>query len=305
MFIKKIFRTLLTGFAIAFFAQAAYAEITLKLGTTGRLGMPIGDAIDQALIPAMEKASGGKMKIEPHYQRSLCSEQKCGEQANQGLIALWTSSTANYGNFGPELAIFDLPFIFKSLEDAKRISDEWLAERQCKLALENAGHICLSVYSSGGFRQLGNATRPVHEPDDMKGLKWRTTKSPVEFMLVKNWGATPTPYDWSQLYQGLQSGVVEGQYVASPWQQHEAADAYGEKVNELDAAWIKNGEDAIKASAKEWYVPTEAEMTKWRAGAIGAWLDAKGTFEPEVAKRVLLEQGMDGFVAQLEKAGAL
>ena len=52
----------------------------------------------------------------------------------------------------------------------------------------------------------------------MKGLKWRTTKSPVEFMLVKNWGATPTPYDWSQLYQGLQSGVVEGQYVASPWQ---------------------------------------------------------------------------------------
>ncbi len=51
MFIKKICKTLLTGFAIAFFAQAAYAEITLKLGTTGRLGMPIGDAIDQALIP--------------------------------------------------------------------------------------------------------------------------------------------------------------------------------------------------------------------------------------------------------------
>ena len=232
MFIKTISKTLIKVVAIIFFAQAAYAEITLKLGTTGRLGMPIGDAIDQALIPAMEKASGGKMKIEPHYQRSLCAEQKCGEQANQGLIALWTSSTANYGNFGPELAIFDLPFIFKSLEDAKRISDEWLAERQCKLALENAGHICLSVYSSGGFRQLGNATKPVHEPDDMKGLKWRTTKSPVEFMLVKNWGATPTPYDWSQLYQGLQSGVVEGQYVASPWQHvaklHEVAKYFTE-----------------------------------------------------------------------------
>ena len=344
--IKTICKTLLKVVAIAFFTQAAYAEVTLKLGTTGRLGMPIGDAIDQALIPALAKASGGKMKVEPHYQKSLCAEQKCGEQANQGLIALWTSSTANYGNFGPELAIFDLPFIFKSLEDAKRISDEWLAERQCKLALENAGHICLSVYSSGGFRQLGNATKPIHVPSDMKGLKWRTTKSPVEFMLVKNWGATPTPYDWSQLYSGLQSGVVEGQYVASPWQHvaklhevakyfteiggmwsgnilamdakqynalsdqqrkwlHEAADAYGEKVNQLDNAWIKNGEDAIKASAKEWYVPSEAEMSKWREGAIGAWLDAKGTFEPEIAKRVLLEQGMDGFVAQLEKAGAL
>ena len=329
-----------------FSVESVLAETVLKLGTTGRLGMPIGDAIDQALIPAMQKASGGMMKVEPFYQKSLCAEQKCGEQANQGLIALWTSSTANYGNFGSELAIFDLPFIFKSLEDAKRISNEWLAERQCKLALENAGHICLSVYSSGGFRQLGNATKPIHVPDDMKGLKWRTTKSPVEFMLVKNWGAVPTPYDWSQLYSGLQSGVVEGQYVASPWQEvaklhevakyfteiggmwsgnilamdakqynalsseekswlHEAADAYGEKVNQLDNAWIKNGEDIIKASAKEWYVPSEAELSEWREGAIGAWLDAKGTFEPDVARRVLQEQGMDGFVAQLEEAGAL
>ena len=343
---KHIFKALVIASITTFSSQIAASDLTLKLWTTGRLGMPIGDAIDQALIPAMEKASGGEVTIEPYYQKTLCAEQKCGEQANQGLIALWTSSTANYGNFGSELAIFDLPFIFKSLEDAKRISNDWLAERQCKLALENAGHICLSVYSSGGFRQLGNATKSVRVPDDMKGLKWRTTKSPVEFMLVKNWGAVPTPYDWSQLYQGLQSGVVEGQYVASPWQEvaklhevakyfteiggmwsgnilamdanqynamsdqqrewlHEAADAYGEKVNELDNAWIKNGEDIIKASANEWYVPTEAELTQWRAGAIGAWLDAKGTFEPDVARRVLLEQGMDSFVAQLEEAGAL
>ena len=47
---KQICRTLLKVFAIAFFAQAAYAEVTLKLGTTGRLGMPIGDAIDLSLI---------------------------------------------------------------------------------------------------------------------------------------------------------------------------------------------------------------------------------------------------------------
>ena len=55
MFNKKICRKLLTGFAIAFFAQASFAEVTLKLGTTGRLGMPIGDAIDQALMPALVK----------------------------------------------------------------------------------------------------------------------------------------------------------------------------------------------------------------------------------------------------------
>ena len=107
MITKHVCKALIVAFATAFIAQSAAAEITLKLGTTGRLGMPIGDAIDQALMPALEKASDGTMKIEPYYQKSLCAEQKCGEQANLGLIALWTSSTANYGNFGSELAIFD------------------------------------------------------------------------------------------------------------------------------------------------------------------------------------------------------
>lgn len=343
--LKQVTSSILLG-TVLITSQVALAETVLKIGTTGRLGMPIGDAIDQALIPTMQEISGGQMRIEPHYQGSLCAEQICGEQANQGLISMWTSSTANFGSFGTELAIFDLPFIFKSLDDAKRISDEWLAQRQCELALKNSGHICLAVYSSGGFRQLGNAKKSVKVPSDMKGLKWRVTKSPVEYMLVKNWGAVPVPYDWGQLYQGLQSGIVDGQYVATPWQEvaklhevakyfteiggmwsgniiamdatqynalskeqkqwvHAAAQAYGKRVNDLDNVWVTDGENTIKASANEWYTPTEAELALWREGAIDAWLDAKGTYEPEVARRVLMEQGLDDFAARLEKAGAL
>lgn len=332
--------------ALALSAGTANAEKVLKLGTVGFIGMPIGDAIDQALIPTLEEVSGGKLKIEPHYRKSLCSEQSCGEQANQGLLALWTSSTANFGNFGTALAIFDLPYIFKSIEDADRISTEWLAEKQCQIAAEEAGHVCLTVYSSGGFRQLGNAHGPIHMPSDMAGIKWRVTKSPIEFTLVKNWGAVPVPYDWAQLYQGLQTGVVSGQYVATPWQHvaklHEvapyfteiggswsgnqlsidkrqydaltdeekgwlrtAAQAFGQKVQELDRAWVEAGEVEIKKTAKEWYVPTEDELTQWRAGAIDAWLNAKGSFDPATARRVLEEQGMTSFIAQLEEAGAL
>ncbi|WP_299842842.1 TRAP transporter substrate-binding protein [uncultured Roseovarius sp.] len=346
MRMNSICKALCIASVTALFAQSAAAEKVLKLGTVGFLGMPIGDAIDQALIPTLEEVSGGKMTIEPHYRKSLCSEQSCGEQANQGLLALWTSSTANFGNFGTALAIFDLPYIFKSIEDADRISTEWLAKKQCNIAAEEAGHICLTVYSSGGFRQLGNAHGPVHVPSDMEGVKWRVTKSPIEYTLVKNWGAVPVPYDWSQLYQGLQTGVVSGQYVATPWQHvaklhevakyfteiggswsgnqlsmdkrqydalsdeekawlHEAAQAFGQKVQELDRAWVEAGETAIKAEITEWYVPTEEELVQWRAGAIDAWLNAKGSFDPETARRVLEEQGMTGFIAQLEEAGAL
>ena len=99
MSLSTILKSACLASAATLFAQAAAAEKVLKLGTVGFIGMPIGDAIDQALIPTLEEVSGGQLKIEPHYRRSLCSEQTCGEQANQGLLALWTSSTANFGNF--------------------------------------------------------------------------------------------------------------------------------------------------------------------------------------------------------------
>lgn len=205
-------------------AQGASAETVLKLGTVGRPGMPIGDAIEQALIPKAAEVSGGKLTVEPHYRGSLCGEQKCGEQANQGLLQLWTSSTANFGNFGTALSIFDLPYLFKSLDAADQVAAGWLSDAQCKVAAETTGHICFVVYASGGFRHLGNALRPVHVPDE---------------------------------------------------------------------------------DITEWYEPNDAEMALWRAGAVGAWKNARGTYDPKLAERALAEQGLDDFIATLKQADAL
>ena len=101
MKLSSILKVACLASATALFAQTAAAERVLKLGAVGFIGMPIGDAIDQALIPTLEEVSGGQLKIESHYRRSLCGEQTCGEQANQGLLALWTSSTANLPDWRP------------------------------------------------------------------------------------------------------------------------------------------------------------------------------------------------------------
>jgi len=194
------------------------AEITLKLGTVANTSVSMGQAIAEVLMPKIKEYSNGRMEIVPHWRGSICGEQKCGEQAMQGLLDIATSSTANFGNFGPTYAITDLPFIFKDVESANNLALGWLGKHLHAKALEETPFRVFGVFSVGGFRALGNSVRPVKEPKDIKGIKFRVTKSPVEFTLIKSWGGVPIPYDWTQLYQGLQTGVVEGQYVQQPWQ---------------------------------------------------------------------------------------
>ena len=343
---RSVFMAAAVAAIVAIGAGAADAQKVLKLGTVGRPGLPLGDAMEEGLVPKVAEVSGGKLTIDPHYRGSVCSEQKCGEQANQGLLALWTSSTANFGNFSTALSIFNLPYLFSSLDWADKISDGWLGDAQCEVAAKTTQHRCFEVFASGGFRHLGNARRSVHVPEDLKGIKMRVTKSPIEYMLIKTWGAIPTPFDWAQTYQALQTGVVEGQYVQVPWQyvykmyevqkyytevgglwggnhisidlpQWEAMtddekkwlragmDEFSRQARSQDQAWTKEQTDELKKHIDEWYKPTEAEMKLWRAGAVGAWKDAEGTYDPKLAEQALTEQGLDDFVAALKKGGAL
>ncbi len=342
---RSIFMGVAAAVMVSVVAGAADAQKALKFGSVFRPGLPSGDAVI-AMEKHVNKISDGKLIIEPHFRGSLCSEQKCGEQANQGLLQLWTSSTANFGNFAPTLTIFDLPFLFKDLNAANDLSGGWLGAAQAEEAKNTTEHFIFEVFASGGFRHLGNAAKPFRKPSDMKGIKMRVTKSPVEYTLIKTWGAIPVPFDWAQLYQGLQTGVVQGQYVQVPWQyvykmyevqkyytevggawggNHISADlkqynsltdqekkwlragmdVFSKDARAGDNEWVKEGIAAIKKEIDEWYVPTAAEMDLWRAGAVGAWAKAKGTYNGKLAQRALEEQGLGSFVKALQKGGAL
>lgn len=331
---------------LSFVAGPTKSETVLKLGTIAFPGIPMGDALETGLVENLAEVSGGKLTIEPHYRASLCGEQKCGEQANQGLLAIWTSSTANFGSFGTALSIFDLPFLFENQDVADKITEGWLGEMQCEIASQTTQHVCFEIMATGGFRHIGNSRRVVKHPDDLKGIKMRVTKSPVEYTLMKSWGAVPVPYDWTQLYQGLQTGVVEGQYVGVPWQRlaklhevtkyytevggvwnaiqigmdkrqydklteqekawlREAMSNFGEVMRRTDQEWTEQEVGKIKDEVIEWYKPNAEELAAWQEGAVDAWLNAKGTYDPAIAERVLAEQGRDEFIALLKEAGAL
>ncbi|MGI9383066.1 MAG: TRAP transporter substrate-binding protein [Methyloligellaceae bacterium] len=265
-------------FAVMLHGPASAAEITLKLGTVANDTTSLGKGIAEVLIPKVKEYSKGRMEIQAHWMGSICGEQICGEQARQGLIDIATSSTANFGNFGTSYAIADLPYIFKDLKSANKLAAGWFGKALHEKAVKETGFRVYGVFSVGGFRALGNNVRPIKVPKDLEGIKIRVTKSPVEFTLIKSWGGVPIPYDWVQLYQGLQTGVVNGQYVQLPWQelykmyevqQHYTVmgGAWGANVIYMDDARVKKlpdwAQEALQKAMDEMVLAVMAADEDW------------------------------------------
>lgn len=326
-------------------AASAEDKITLQFGTAAQPAWSLGKVIEEVLIPKLGEYSDGRIAVELHGGGSLCSEHACVEQLGLGQIDMATVSSGNVGAFGTTFDIINLPFLFVNQDEASAILNDWLAEELKSRVEAEMGMRMIALIPVGGFRQVVNTEREVRVPGDLAGLKIRVTKSPTEFNLVQAWGATPVPYDWASLYEGLQSGVVQGMYLQNPFT---AAGKFYEVVSDVtmvNGAWSahpilmsqeryealpdwardaidKAGADVQAAGADydaAWqetavgamtgkvaiYEPTAEEMAEWRAGARQAWAAVKGAYDPAMARRVLADQGLDAFTAALEDAGAL
>jgi TRAP-type C4-dicarboxylate transport system substrate-binding protein len=324
---------------------AAEPEITLRLGTAGPLHWTLGKCIAEVFGPKLEEYSEGRIDLVIHDRGSLCSEAACVEQLGLGQVDIATVSSGNVGAFGTTFDIINLPYLFQGQEQASKIINGWLAEELSRRAEREMKMHLIALVPVGGFRNIVNTKREVRVPSDLKGLKIRVTKSPTEFNLIKAWGASPIPYDWSALYEGLQSGVVHGMYLqdvfTSAWKFYEVVS----NITHVEAAFSAHpvlmtkkrydalpdwARDALDHAAKDlqregfaydlaWqkdligemegniavYEPTEAEMVDWKRGARQTWVAVKGTYDPSLARKILEEQGQKELIKELEDAGAL
>lgn len=324
---------------------AADPEITLRLGTAGPPIFGLGKLLVEVVEPRLEKYSEGRIDLVIHDRGSLCSEQGCVEQLGLGQIDIATVSSGNVGAFGTTFDIINLPYLFQGQEEASKILNSWLAEEISRRAEKEMNMHVVALVPVGGFRNIVNTKREVRVPSDLKGIKIRVTKSPTEFNLVKAWGAIPVPYDWSALYEGLQSGVVQGMYLqdvfTATWKffevvsditsveaafsahpilmtkkrydelpdwAREAIDRVGKDIQSEGFAYdLAWQKDAagMMEGKVKFYKPTDAERAEWQHGAREAWVAVKGTYDPALARRVLEEQGQTNLIKELEAAGAL
>ena len=198
-------------------------------------------AINNIFIPRLERFSSNQIEVEPQILTGLCSEQVCLEQMAQNLIQVATCSTENAGAFGTDIEIVNLPYLFKDSHWANQIATDWLRDELNIGAEKNMNLHILTMNSYGGFREVIQNVKEVRTPADMKGIKIRVTKSPAAFNLFKAWGAVPVPYDWSQLYMGLQTNIVNGLYGPTPSLEASKMYEVANKVTLTGGAWTGYG----------------------------------------------------------------
>jgi tripartite ATP-independent transporter DctP family solute receptor len=182
-----------------------------------------GATPDQAIGKGMLKfgelvgsKSGGAIKVEVHLAGSLYNERTALEAMVNGAIDFAGASNANWAAFTDALLFMDLPYVFNDEASFKKVLDGTIGD-EIRRRFEKNGFKLLMVLDNGGFRDVVNTRKPIKVPADLKGLKFRTTASPVEIAMFRNWGAVPTAIDWAEVYNALGSGVVDGEFVMPTW----------------------------------------------------------------------------------------
>lgn len=159
---------------------------------------------------AEEVAERTEGRIEPrvYHNAVLGNQPDAIEQTRNGALDF---ANFNMGPMGPIVPITDilsLPFIFKNVENMYEIMDGEIGERFAD-ALEERNLVALSWFGSGA-RSLNNNSHPVRTPDDVEGLKIRVMNNDLYVHMIDALGGNATPMAYSEVYQALTSGVLDG-----------------------------------------------------------------------------------------------
>lgn len=157
----------------------------------------------------VSRLSNGKMKIQVYPNSTLGSDRDLLETCADGDIPFIVQNTAPQVTFMPDLAVFDLPCAFDSLDD-------------CRKAIDNPEFYTLisDVYTKGGYHLLGMAdqgfrvmstNKEITKLTDFKGQKIRTMENSYHLAFWKSLNANPAPMSFSEVYIGLQQHTIDAQ----------------------------------------------------------------------------------------------
>lgn len=187
---------------------ASAADFTLKYGQQ----QPEDTARGQSMVffeKEVEERSGGRIEVENFFSGQLGTENEMYDQVVTGLIQ--ATRGVDYPNANPKFDIFQLPFLTSGWDEMECLIQSDFTRTVEEGTGANGIHVPATGISQG-FRDYTNNVRPITEVSDLKGLKIREPQSDFNIAIAKQLGSIVTPIAFSELYQALKTGVIDGQH---------------------------------------------------------------------------------------------
>src|SRR4030088_2545752 len=197
--------------------------IVIKFSHVVATNTPKGAAAEKFRELA-EKYTNGKVRVEVYPNSTLYKDKEELEALQLGAVQMLAPSNSKFGPIGVrEFEVFDLPYILPDLTTLRKVTDGPLGARLLKL-LDSKGMTGLA-YWDNGFKEM-TANKKLIAPADYKGVKFRIQSSKVLEAQFRALGSIPQVMAFSEVYQALQTGVVDGQ--ENTW-----SNMYTQKMHEV------------------------------------------------------------------------
>lgn len=184
------------------------AEYTLKFSHVVSPNTPKGKAAD-FFEKRLEELSAGKIDVQVYPSSQLYKDNAVLKALRLNSVQMAAPSFSKFGKIVPQLALFDLPFLFKDINHLHRVQDGEVGQA-LKDKVTAKGIVALNFWDNG-FKQLSSNKKPLLVPADAKGQKFRIMSSKVLEAQFHAVGANPQMMPFSEVYSGLQQGVIDGQ----------------------------------------------------------------------------------------------
>jgi len=185
----------------------AQAPIVIKYSHVNTENTPKGVQANRFKELA-EKYLGNRVKVEIYPSSTLFGDDREMEALILNDVQIIAPSLSKFGRYTNKLQVFDLPFLFQDEEAVSRFENSAVGQDLLK-SISNRGYTGLA-YLHNGMKQMTSKRRLV-KPEDAKGKRFRIQPSHVIESQFKAIGAVPIKLAFSEVYQALQTGVVDGQ----------------------------------------------------------------------------------------------
>ncbi|MFD2044521.1 TRAP transporter substrate-binding protein [Ornithinibacillus salinisoli] len=220
----------------------------------------------------VEEKSDGNIKIDVLHGGQLGSGVETFEAVKNGNLDMAADSFANLATITPAFEMFHFPFLFESRDQMLNALNSDKVQDQINEELTDVGLSWFTTFEIGGPRVIGTSEVKINSIEDLQGLKFRASRSPLEIASQEAWGATGVTVDWPETPESVRLGMVDGLTV--PYASFYSAKFHeGDLINYIADVSFQNYASVTVVNREKWnelpedvreiLVEAEQEAKEW------------------------------------------